>query len=130
MKGVFAYKPPGRDSPVAVFLEGLEPKFRDKLVLQIFQLSRTSRSGLKEPHYKHFSIERYRELYELREKGKVMVRIIFALCPGGGVVLLNAFAKRQKRDTMQALEQSLNILALLREHPEYAVEFKVKEETK
>lgn len=30
---------------------------------------------------------------------------------------------------MQALEQSIRILADLREHPEYAVEFKIKEET-
>lgn len=85
---------------------------------------------MKEPHYKHFSLERYRGFYELREKGKALVRIIFTYPPEGGILLLHAFVKRQKRDTMQALEQSLRILALLREHPERAVEFKVKEETK
>lgn len=104
MKGIMTYKPPERASPVVAFLDGLEPKFREKLILQILQLSKTPRSGLKEPHYKHFSIERYRDLYELREKGKMMVRIIFSFCPGGEVVLLYAFVKRQKRDTMQALE--------------------------
>ena len=36
--------------------------------------------------------------------------------------------KRQKRDTMQALEQSIRILDALREHPEHAVEYKIKEE--
>ena len=43
----------------------------------------TPRAALLEPHYKHFSIERYRELYELRERGKVLVRVIFTLRPSG-----------------------------------------------
>ena len=95
----------------------------------IVKLPQVPRSGLKEPHYKHFSIERYRSMYELREKGKVLVRVIFTIQDSGEVMLLYAFIKRQKRDTMQALEQSIRILADLREHPEYAVEFKIKEET-
>lgn len=128
MKGVKTYQPPQRASPVSAFLDGLEPKLREKLIRQIFQLSYTPLTELKEPHYKHFSLERYRGFYELREKGKVLVRIIFTYPPGGGVLLLYAFVKRQKRDTMQALEQSLRILAELRKHPEYAVEFKIKEE--
>ncbi len=130
MKGVKTYQPPQRASPVSAFLDGLEPKLRDKLIRQIFQLPQTPLTELKEPHYKHFSLERYRSFYELREKGKVLVRVIFTYPPEGGVLLLHAFVKRQKRDTMQALEQSLRILALLREHPERAVEFKVKEEAK
>ena len=44
------------------------------------------------------------------------------------VILLHGFIKRQSRDTMQALEQSLNILARLREQPELAMEYIVKEE--
>lgn len=130
MKGIKTYWPPGRTAPVAAFLDNLEPKLREKLIRQIFQLSRTPRSGLKEPHYKHFSVERYNCFYELRERGKVVVRIIFTYEPDGEIVLLHAFVKRQKRDTMQALEQSHRILAELREHPEYAVEFKVKEESR
>ena len=69
----------------------------------------------------------YNGLYEVRERGKVLVRIIFTYS-GNDVLLLNAFIKRKPRDTMQALEQSLRILAELQEHPEYAVEFRVKEE--
>lgn len=34
----------------------------------------------------------------------------------------------KNRDTMQALEQSLRILAEVQECPDYAVEFRVKEE--
>lgn len=130
MRGVKTYRPQGQIIPVLDFIDGLEPKLREKLLRNIIQLPQTPRSGLKEPHYKHFSIERYRNLYELREKGKVLVRVIFTIQNGGEVMLLHAFIKRQKRDTMQALEQSLRILADIQEHPEYAVEFKIKEEPK
>lgn len=124
------YKPPGGDSQVEAFIEGLELKLREKLVWQIFRLSRTPPSGLKEPHYKHFSIEKYRDLYELREKNRIVIRVIFTVQPDGAVLLLHAFQKRQSRDTMQALERSLKLLSSLREHPEYAVEYKIKEEHK
>lgn len=130
MKHVKTYATTGQIAPVVSFLDGLEPKFREKLIWQIFQLSHTPRSMLKEPHYKHFSIERYQDLYEIRERGKILVRIIFTFDADGDVLLLKAFVKHRKRDTMRALEQSLRILADIREHPEHAVEFTVKEEHK
>lgn len=55
MKNIKVYKPPGEASQVETFIEALEPKLREKLVWQIFRLSRTPPAGLKEPHYKHFS---------------------------------------------------------------------------
>lgn len=58
----------------------------------------------------------------------MLVRVIFTIRPNGEVILLHGFIKRQSRDTMQALEQSLNILARLRERPELAMEYIVKEE--
>ena len=130
MENIKVYKPPGGVCQVEAFIESLEPKLREKLVMQIFRLSRTSAAGLKEPHYKHFSIEKYRDLYELREKNRVVIRIIFTVRPDGEVQLLHAFQKRQSRDTMQALDRSLKLLSSLREHPEYAVEYKIKEESK
>ena len=63
MNQIKVYKPPGRAAPVADFIEGMEPKLRNKLVRQIFYLSRTPISELKEPHYKNFSIEKYQALY-------------------------------------------------------------------
>ena len=122
MDRIKIYKPPDGPAQAAEFIEGLEPKLRDKLVRQIFYLSQTPLSELKEPHYKHFSIEKYQSLYELREKGRVVVRVIFTPCPNGD------FVKRQKRDTEKALEHSLRLLASLWDHPEYAVEYIVKEE--
>lgn len=124
------YKPPGGVSQVETFIEGLEPKLREKLIWQIFRLSRTPPAGLKEPHYKHFSIEKYRDFYELREKNRIVIRVIFTVRPDREILLLLAFQKRQPRDTMQVLERSLKLLTLLRDHPEHAVEYIVKEEKK
>ena len=130
MDNIKVYQPPGEVSQVEAFIEDLHPRLREKLVWQIFRLSRTPPAGLKEPHYKHFSIEKYRGLYELREKNRIVIRIIFTVLPSGEVLLLYAFQKRQSRGTMRALEQSLKLLSLLRDHPERAVEYKVKEEIK
>ena len=59
MKGVKVYQPIGKSGFITPFLEGLEPKLREKLVWRIYFLSHTPLEELKEPHYKHFSIERY-----------------------------------------------------------------------
>ena len=128
MERIKIYKPPDGPTQVAEFIEGLEPRLREKVVRQIIYLSRTPLLELREPHYKHFSIEKYQSLYELREKGRVVVRIIFTPCPNGDYLLLHAFVKRQKRDTEKALEHSLRLLASLWDHPECAVEYTVKEE--
>ena len=82
---------------------------------------------LKEPHFKHFVLEKYKMLYELRERNKVLVRIIFTI-QDGDIILLAPFIKRQPRDTMKALELSLRMLADIREHPEFAVNFIPKKE--
>jgi len=128
MKDVKVYAPPGRAAPVAQFIDELDGKLREKVIRQLAVLPHTPRASLREPHFKHFTLERYRDLYELRERGKVLVRIVFTTLPGGEILLLHAFVKRQSRDTMQALEQALGVLAQLRDHPELAVEYIVKEE--
>ena len=128
MKDVFVYQPPGGSAQVALFIAGLDTKLREKLLRQIIPLPRMPPSILREPHYKHFTLERYRSLYEVRAKNGVAVRVIFTILPEGRVLLLYGFSKRQSRDTMQALDQSLRILAAFREHPEHAVEYKIKEE--
>lgn len=128
MKGLFIYQQPGKSAALPAFIDGLDPRLREKIILQLYQLSLPRKPDLKEPHFKRFSIERYRDLCELRIKSKMLIRIIFLLCPNGNVLLLHGFVKRQTRDTMQALEQSLKILDAIREHPERAVEYIVKEE--
>lgn len=128
MKGILIYQPVDRTAPLSDFIDGLEPHLREKILLRLYQLTLPQKPELKEPHFKRFSLERYRGLCELRVKSKVLIRIIFCFCPNGDVLLLHGFIKRQNRDTMQALEQSLKILNALREHPERAVEYTIKEE--
>ena len=126
MKGIKVYTPPERAAPVARFIDDLEPKLRDKVIRQLIELPNTP--NLREPHFKHFTLERYRDLYELRARGKVLVRVIFTIRPNGEILLLHAFIKRQSRDTMQALEQALSVMAQVRDRPELAVEYIVREE--
>ena len=65
---------------------------------------------MREPYVKHFCIERYQALYELRAKSKNLVRIIFTLTDDGDILFLTPFIKRHKRNTMQALDRSLDCL--------------------
>ncbi|QNL44068.1 type II toxin-antitoxin system RelE/ParE family toxin [Oscillibacter hominis] len=127
MREIKIYCPPGTRGPLMDFLAGLKEKLRDKLLWQIFRLSQIPLCDLKEPHFKHFVLEKYNQLYELREKNKILVRIIFTI-QDGNIILLVPFVKRQPRDAMRALDLSLKMLADIREHPEYAVEFNFQEE--
>ena len=127
MKGILVYQPPDKPAQLPEFIDSLDPRLREKIIMQLYQLSKPHKPELREPHFKRFSLERYRDLCELRVKSKMLVRIIFYFCPNGQVLLLHGFIKRQKRDTMQALEQAIRILDALREHPERA-EYKIKEE--
>ena len=122
MRNVKIYHPPGRDAPMETFMNSLNEKLRRKLCRQLLLLANTPLCDLKEPHYKHFALERYNRFYELREKNKILVRVIFTIC-GEDIILLVPFVKRQPRDTMRALEASRSMLAAIREHPEYAVLF-------
>jgi phage-related protein len=72
---------------------------------------------LSEPQVKHFSIERYRRLYELREKAQVLLRVIFALDKADNIILLSPFIKRHKRNTSQALETGLQMLEEIKRNP-------------
>lgn len=73
------------------------------------------RQSCAEPYVKHFCIERYQALYELRAKSKNLVRIIFTLTDDGDILFLTPFIKRHKRNTMQALDRSLDCLTHIRD---------------
>lgn len=120
------YCPPGNAAPLALFLPAVGDKLTVKLVRQIFLLADTPPQLWREPHVKHFSIEKYSPFYELREKNKILVRVIFTICDGD-ILLLAPFVKRHKRDTMRALEQSIHMLAKIRANPECAVKFALRE---
>ena len=120
MRSVKIYHPPGRAAPMDQFINSLDSKLQKKLRFQLFLLATKPDYELKEPHFKHFVLEKYSQFYELREKSKILVRIIFVM-DGEDILLLTPFIKRQPRDTMRALETSIRMLAEIREHPDYAV---------
>lgn len=127
MRVLRTYQPPGHVAPLWAFVASLEPKLQRKLQRQFHMLAFAEISDLKEPHYKHFVLEKYSQFYELREKSKILVRIIFVISDED-IILLTPFIKRQPRDTMRALEASLRMLAEIREHPDYAVNMDLVEE--
>ena len=127
MRTIKMYCPPGTSGILPPFLIPLDEKLRRKLLWQLWRLSHIPLCELKEPHFKHFALEKYRLLYELREKSRLLVRVIFTI-QNEEVVLLVPFIKRRSRDVMRALDQSLKMLADIRECPEYAVEFHFNEE--
>ncbi|MDR1574240.1 MAG: type II toxin-antitoxin system RelE/ParE family toxin [Clostridiales Family XIII bacterium] len=96
--------------PLFDFIKSLDGKLRRKLITQFCLLE--SSPTLGEPHVKHFTIAKYARLYELRTRSGIMVRTVYTVRGGGNVIiLLEPFIKRHKRNTMQALEASINLLA-------------------
>lgn len=77
MKGILIYQPTSKSAPLADFIDGLDPRLREKILLRLYFLTQLEKPEMKEPHFKRFSIERYRDLWELRVKSKVLIRIIF-----------------------------------------------------
>ena len=92
MRELYTYQSPGQSSTVLRFLHQLEPKLREKLLWQFFRLSCSQLCELREPHFKHFTLERYKDLYELRIKNKMLIRIIFTLRPNGDAILATSFS--------------------------------------
>ena len=129
MRVIKVYQPPGKLSPFEAFLAQQNPKLRQKIRWTLFRMMEMELCDLKEPHFKHFALERYSPFYELREKSKILIRIVFTIHDGDYLVLA-PFIKKESRDTMRALEQSISMLAEVREHPDYAANYDFKEEQK
>lgn len=66
MKGILIYQPTSKSAPLADFIDGLDPRLREKILLRLYFLTQLEKPEMKEPHFKRFSIERYRDLWELR----------------------------------------------------------------
>lgn len=112
MKKVYLYVSRNGEIPFLRFLDVMEPKMRTKLVQGIRNLASIS-AYMAEPHVKHFSLERYCALYEYRARLRVMVRVMFSLDKSGNILVLHPMVKKRDRNTMQALEASLKMLAEL-----------------
>ena len=116
------YKNEGAKGQVDTFIKTSNIKIRKKFDFILHYIADES-NQFKEPYVKHFSIEKYKRLYELRLKAaRTMVRIIFYNIDEN-VILLNAFIKRDKRDTEQALEQALKLIEHLDRVSETPVDY-------
>lgn len=113
-------------APLTEFFGGLDEKQRQKLFSLFALLLQSPAAVMREPYVKHFCIERYQDLYELRAKSKTLVRIIFTLTDSGDILFLAPFIKRHKRNTMQALDRSLEYLARIRDGSCSAQELSIK----
>lgn len=128
LKKIYLYHN-GCESPAAAFLANLSPKQLAKIRRQLSVL-RDFPQAFGEPHVKHFQIERYRALYELREKcGNTLIRIVFSYDEHENILLLEPFLKTKSRDTCRALERALGYLEDIRASPEaFLVEYKIEGE--
>ena len=116
------YKNDGAKGQVDSFIKTSNIKIRKKFDF-ILRYIADERNQFKEPYVKHFSIEKYKRLYELRLKAAgTMVRIIFYNIDDN-IIFLNAFIKRDKRDTEQALEHALKLIEHLDRVAETPVDY-------
>ena len=107
MRKLYAYAPDTR-CPVQAFLQSMDAKIQDKLRFQLAYIL-DENSSFVEPYVKHFSLAKYRQLYEIRVKAaEQMVRVIFHE-KNGEIILLHAFHKRDRKDTKRALETARRI---------------------
>lgn len=108
MRKIYAYTKDNRSS-VEEFIKATNDKIKEKLIFQLSYI-RDESNPFCEPYVKHFSMERYRKMYELRLKAaETMIRIIFYE-NDGEIVFLHAFHKRDRKDTDRGLESALKIL--------------------
>lgn len=114
MRKVYIYD--AGESQVKKFFSKADIKIQNKLRFQI-EYIKDVRNSFTEPHIKHFTIDRYKELYELRIKAAgTMVRVIFYE-NDGDILLLYAFYKHDKRDTQKALDTAIKILSSYKADP-------------
>ena len=108
MRKIYAYTKDNR-SPVEEFILATNDKIKEKLIFQLVYIKDES-TPFCEPYVKHFSMERYRQMYEIRVKAaERMMRIIFYE-KNGEIILLHAFYKHDRKDTEKALETAHKIL--------------------
>lgn len=104
MKTLYLYQDKG-DNAVKRFLQSFPSKQQERPLRQIAMLLLPQ---LGKPPVKHFQMDRYRSLFELRDKYKTtLTRIIFTYDAVGNVILLEAFIKNHKRKTDAALASAL-----------------------
>lgn len=109
MRKIYVYRNDDGEVPVLRFIESTHKKIRSKFDFML-HFVKDERNMLCEPYVKHFSIDKYKMLYELRIRANgTMVRVIYYKAEEN-IILLHAFFKKSRRDTENALEYALKIL--------------------
>lgn len=109
MRKIYVYRNDDGEVPVLRFIESTHKKIRNKFDFML-HFVKDERNLLCEPYVKHFSIDKYKMLYELRIRANgTMVRVIYYRAEEN-IILLHAFFKKSRRDTENALEYALKIL--------------------
>ena len=110
MRKIYVYRNDAGEVPVLRFIESTHKKIRRKFDFML-QFVKDERNMLCEPYVKHFSIDKYKMLYELRIRANgTMVRVIYYKAEEN-IILLHAFFKKSRRYTENALEYALKILS-------------------
>ena len=110
MRKIYVYRNDAEEVPVLRFIESTHKKIRNKFDFML-HFVKDERNMLCEPYVKHFSIDKYKMLYELRIRANgTMVRVIYYKAEEN-IILLHAFFKKSRRDTENALEYALKILS-------------------
>ena len=121
MRRVYVYKNNAGEIPVMQFINSSHHKIRHKYEFMMRFIANEN-NPLCEPYVKHFTVARYKRLYELRIRAAgTMVRIIYYKADDN-IVLLHAFFKRSRRDTENALEYSLKLLNSFENNALYPME--------
>ena len=129
MRKLYIYNSGEGKNQIEDFINHSNPKIKKKFEF-ILRLIADENNPLREPYVKHFSIEKYKKLYELRLKAAgTMVRIIYYEAEKN-IILLHAFVKRDKRDTEQALEYSLKLIDKLDRKAENPFDYLTEVSTK
>lgn len=129
MKKIYMFRSSDGGVPFEEFIGKQDKKLKKKLE-NGFKCMLLFPDFMTEPHVKHFTIERYNRLYEYRERIKIMAWVIFTFDQKGDIILLFGFIKKNERDTMNALEQSVKLLAAISENPKRLIEYRIGESKK
>ena len=108
MRKIFLYEKDGV-SQVENFFSDTDEKIRSKLNFLIAYIT-DEKNKFTQPYVKHFSIGKYRLMYELRIKNSnSKVRVVFYE-HNDEVVLIYAFYKKDNKDTERYAEIALRML--------------------
>ena len=92
---MYVYRNNSGEIPVSDFIENTHKKIRSKFEFMLRYI-KDENNPLCEPYVKHFTIDKYKMLYELRIRANgTMVRIIYYKAEEN-IILLHAFFKKKQ----------------------------------